>query len=173
MPARWAHTEHPIHFNVYGISGGEWVGTVAARCVLDATLGFFPPQSVADARAEIETAVAEAAAQDEWLRDHPPQVTFEGLAMEPLEMGDDNPVVANLAEAHQAATGRPLEPVAITGFCDLHQHSLRRPTPGCLFGPGGGGGAHSVDEFFDLNDLAPVTRTALAFVLDWCGWEAA
>ena len=173
VPPRWADTDHPIHFNVYGISGGEWVGTVAARCVLDATLGFMPPETVADARAEIEATVAAAAAQDEWLRDHPPQVTFQGLALEPLDMGDDNAVVAHLAEAHQVTTGLPLGPVAITGFCDLHQHSLRRPTPGCLFGPGGGGGAHSVDEFFDLNDLAPVTKTAIAFVLDWCGWEAA
>jgi acetylornithine deacetylase/succinyl-diaminopimelate desuccinylase-like protein len=88
-------------------------------------------------------------------------------------MGDDNAVVTHLAEAHQVATGQPLGPVAITGFCDLHQHGLNRATPGCLFGPGGGGGAHSVDEFFDLNDLAPVTKTAIAFVLDWCGWEAA
>lgn len=173
LPPRWADTEHPIHFNVYGITGGEWVGTVAARCVLDATLGFMPPESVADARAEIEATVAAAAAEDEWLRDHPPQVTFQGLALEPLDMGDDNAVVAHLAEAHQVTTGLPLGPVAITGFCDLHQHSLRRPTPGCLFGPGSGGGAHSVDEFFDLNDLAPVTKTAIAFVLDWCGWEAA
>ena len=84
-------------------------------------------------------------------------------------MGDDDPVVATLATAHQAVTGQPLEPIAITGFCDLHQHSLRQPTPGCLFGPGSGGGAHSVDEYFNLDDLAPVTKTVLAFVIDWCG----
>ena len=166
---RWAGTEHPIHFNVYGITGGEWVGTVPGRCVLDAVIGFMPPEDVAGARAEVEAAIAAAADGDEWLREHRPKVTFEGLAVEPLEMGDDDPVVAALATAHQAVTGQPLEPIAITGFCDLHQHGLRQPTPGCLFGPGSGGGAHSVDEYFNLDDLAPVTKTVLAFVIDWCG----
>lgn len=172
IPPRWADAEHPVHLNVYGIEGGEWVGNVSGRCVLDAVIGFMPPDNVVSARAEIEATVATAAAGDEWLREHPPQVTFEGLAVEPMDMGDDNPVVSRLAMAHQAVTGQPLEPVAITGFCDLHQHSLHRPTPGCLFGPGGGAGPHSVDEYFNLDDLAPVTKTVLAFVIDWCGIEA-
>ncbi len=171
IPPRFAELEHPIHANVYEIRGGEWVGSVAGKCVIEATIGFMPPQTLEEARAEIAATVAEAASSDGWLREHAPDVAFTGLAVRPLDLGNDNPVVVELARVHEAVIGSPLKPVAITGFCDIHQHSIRRPTPGCLFTPGGGGGSHAVDEYFDLDAMAPATKTALAFVMEWCGVE--
>jgi len=157
----WVDLGRPIHANVFGIQGGEWVGSVAGKCIVEATIGFLPPQTLDDARAELVATVAKAAAGDAWLVDHPPQVTFTGLAVPPLDMGVDNAVVLELARAHESIMGYPLRAVAITGFTD----------PGCLFTPGGGGAAHATDEYFDLSAMAPATKVALEFVMAWCGTE--
>ena len=171
LSSPWAELGSPLHANVCGIRGGEWVGSVAGKCVLEATIGFLPPQSLADARAELVATIERAAASDPWLAAHPPEVTFTDLAIPPLDAGTDNPVVLELARAHETIVGTPLSTVAITGFTDLHQQSACVPTPGCLFSPGDGEAAHAVDEYFDLRAMVPSTKVALEFVMSWCGVE--
>lgn len=166
---QWAHIEHPVNFNLWGIRGGEWLGTVPGRCVLEGALSFLPPWTLPSIRREIEAAVTAAARGHPWLAEHPPAVSYDALGHDPLQLPPDTELLRRLGAAHQAVAGRPLQPHTITGWCDLRHFSLNRPTPCCLFGPGAGGNAHCPDEWLDLREVGPVVGTLAAFVLDWCG----
>jgi acetylornithine deacetylase len=169
----WSAIEHPVNLNFFGIRGGEWLGTVAARCVCDFGLTFLPPDTLESTRATIERVVAEAAAADPWLRDHPPSVGYNALATPPVLADPASRLFQTLDQNHRAVFGTPLAPATITGWCDVRHFSLRRPAQALLFGPGGGGGAHCPDEWLNLDDLLPVTRTLLGATIDWLGAERA
>ena len=38
-----------------------------------------------------------------------------------------------------------------------------------FYGPGGGGGDHGYDEYYELKDLSPMLKSLVNFVLAWCG----
>lgn len=166
---RWTHIEHPINLNVWGIRGGEWLGTVAGRCALEAALSFLPPHTLPTIKAEIEAAVAGATQEADWQAEQQPAVTYDALGHDPVLASPETELFRLLAGAHQQVTGLPLRPHTITGWCDMRHFSLHQPTPAYLFGPGGGGGAHCPDEWLDLDEILPVTKTLAALVIDWCG----
>ena len=166
---QWAHLEHPLNLNLWGIHGGEWLGTVAARCTVEGALSFVPPDTLNSIRREIEETLTSAAAADPWLKEHQPVLRFHALNLDPLFTTPDHDLWRCLDKAHEGVTGHPLTPSTITGWCDIRHFSLNQPTPACLFGPGGGGGAHSTDEWLDLDDIRPVTKILAEFVIKWCG----
>jgi acetylornithine deacetylase len=166
---RWEQIEHPVNFNLWAIQGGEWLGTVAARCRIDGAISFLPPDTLTSIMREIETTVQATTLADPWLREHPPGVSYDALGHDPLISPPDSELLRLLQHAHREVTGQPLAPSAIAGWGDSRHFGLRRPTPSCLFGPGGGGGAHGLDEWLDLDEIGPVTKTLVGFVIDWCG----
>ena len=89
----FAGIEHPINLNVGVIRGGDWPSTVPGSCQLHCRLAFYPGQGVAEVRAEIERTIREAAANDPWLRDHPPVVTYDGFSSAGSVVSLDEPSV--------------------------------------------------------------------------------
>ncbi|HET7094988.1 MAG TPA: ArgE/DapE family deacylase, partial [Thermomicrobiales bacterium] len=64
----FAGIEHPINLNIGVIEGGDWPSTVPGHCELHCRLSLYPGQTVAETRAAVEAAIAEAAAADPCLR---------------------------------------------------------------------------------------------------------
>jgi acetylornithine deacetylase len=169
---RWAEVPHPCNLNIATIRGGEWLGNVPAKCTINGLLGFLPPHTLTEMRGRIEAAVGRAADADPWLREHRPRVTYNAMATDPVLYPEQNDFMRLLDRCQQEVLGQPLRARVISGVCDMRHFQLHRPTPTCLYGPGGGGNAHCPDEYFNLGELVAVAGVILAFVLDWCGYEA-
>src|SRR3712207_6775 len=110
----FADIEHPINLNVGVIHGGDWPSTVPGSCELHCRLAFYPGQSVAEVRAEIEATIAAAAADDPWLRDHPPVVSYDGFSTAGSVVSMDKPSVRLLGAWHERVTGQPMRPTVGT-----------------------------------------------------------
>ena len=96
---------HPVNFNVGKIAGGDWASSVPAWCTFDMRVGVLPSQNLKEARQEIEDLIRAAAANDPFLGNNPPTVTWEGFQAEPFVLRNHEQVRVVLAEAHRAVFG--------------------------------------------------------------------
>ncbi|MGL5929496.1 MAG: M20/M25/M40 family metallo-hydrolase, partial [Dermatophilaceae bacterium] len=62
----------PYAISVGRVTAGDWASSVPDRLVADGRMGVRLDEDPAEARLALETAVAEAASRESWLRDHPP-----------------------------------------------------------------------------------------------------
>ena len=163
----FAGIEHPINLNIGVIRGGDWPSTVPGACELHCRLSLYPGQTVAETRTEIERSIAEAAAADPWLREHPPVVTYDGFGSAGSEVSMDEPAVTLLSAWHQSVFGAPMRPVSGTGINDMRYFNFRGIPSGCY--GAGGANAHAADEWLDIPSMVPAAKVLGAFMLDWCG----
>src|SRR3712207_8281113 len=85
-------------------------------------------------RAQVEAAVAEAAASDPHLAEHLPRVRYDGFSCEGAVVGRDEPVVDTLSEAYARVHGRRPPAVVTTATTDA-RHFVRAGIPAVCFGP--------------------------------------
>jgi acetylornithine deacetylase len=163
----WEGIKHPINLNVGVIHGGDWPSTVPGACELHCRTSFFPGTPVAEMCARIEEAVASSSLEDEWLREHPPVVTYDGFRTDGVIMSEDEPVVQTLTLAHRLAIGTDLKPSIATAVNDMRYYVFNG-VPAVTYGACGDN-AHAADEWLDLTSMAPAAKALGAFVLDWCG----
>jgi acetylornithine deacetylase len=142
---------------------------VPETCRFQGLYGYGPDEAYPSARKELEEAVAAAAAQDAWLRDHPPTVEWLGLNKEGAQIPADHPLVATLAGAFQAAAGSPARIAGFPAGCDLPFLVRHARIPGVVFGPGHPTVAHSSSEHIQVADLLTTARVLALAVLEWCG----
>ena len=96
----------------------------------DVSLALEPGETVEDARKAFEYAVADAAARDPWLREHPVRVTWPGGVFASGQLPDGHALLGRVAEA----------------------------VPTLQYGPGRVEQAHAVDEFVELADVLACAR---------------
>lgn len=159
--------QHPINLNIGVIQGGDWPSTVPGACELRCRLSFYPGQTVAQMRDEVEAAVARAAESDEWLREHPPVVSYDGFRSGGSVVSMDEPSVRLLEAWHQRVTGTDLVPRSGTGTNDMRYFNFAGIPAGCY--GAGGQNMHAADEWLDIDTLVPTAKVVSAFLLDWCG----
>ncbi len=158
---------HPINLNIGVIQGGDWPSTVPGSCELHCRVSFFPGTTVPDLRKTIETAVGNAAAGDDWLREHPPRITWDGFQTEGVVLDPEAEMIGVLENAHRSVTGLPLERQAGTAVNDMRSY-IFEGMPATCYGASGGNG-HAADEWLDLVSLTPTIKALAAFTVDWCG----
>ncbi len=159
--------EHPINLNIGVIQGGDWPSTVPGACELHCRLSCYPGQTVAETRREIEVAIAEAIAGDDWFAEHPPSLIWDGFQSAGSTVSMDEPSVQLLNTWHERVFGAPMELKAGTGINDMRYYNFAGIPAGC-YGAAGGNG-HAADEWLDLRSLAPAAKVLGAFTLEWCG----
>jgi acetylornithine deacetylase len=163
----WADQYHPINLNIGVIQGGDWPSTVPGASELRCRTSFFPGTSVEEMQVRIEGAIAEAAAGDEWLREHPPVVSYDGFRTNGVILDLDEPLVQELRAAYTSVTGDVIEQKIGAAVTDQRYYSFRG-IPATCFGAKGDK-AHGTDEWLDLMSLPIVAKVMGAFILDWCG----
>ena len=163
----WQGVAHPINLNIGAIRGGDWPSTVPGACEMHCRVAFFPGQTLAEVRASIEAAIAEAARPDPWLRDHPPSVTYDGFQSSGSLVSLSEPSVRTLERWHRRTTGGELQKIVGTSINDMRYFNLAGIPAGCYGATGGNG--HGADEWLDLASLVPAARAIGGFLLDWCG----
>ena len=158
---------HPINLNIGVIQGGDWPSTVPGACELHCRLSLYPGQTVAETRAAIERAVSAASQADDWLREHPPVITYDGFGSAGSVVSMEEPSVQLLGAWHEAVTGSAMATKASTGITDQRYFNFVGIPCGCY--GAGGERAHGADELLDIRTIAPTTKVLGAFLLDWCG----
>ena len=151
------------------VRAGDWPSTVPDLLVAEGRLGVFPNESVADARAALETAVHEVASGRAWLRDNPPVVEWVEGQFEPGTTPLDAPIVERLSRSHEAVTGMPASLFGVPCGTDLRLFTRHAGIPTVLYGPGNVIHAHAADEYISLEQVVTCTKVLARTMLTWCG----
>ncbi|WP_131196640.1 ArgE/DapE family deacylase [Lichenihabitans psoromatis] len=160
--------DNPVKFNPGVIRGGDWPSSTPAWCEVDCRIGLMPGTALSEARAEVLEAIAEAARQDRFMDDHPPEVTWNGFQADGYVLEPGGEAEAVLGAAHHGVFGDAMEQRASTGVNDTRFYGLYYGIPGLCYGPSGSG-LHGFDEWSDLDSVRKTTLVIATFVADWCG----
>jgi acetylornithine deacetylase len=159
----------PFPISVGTVKGGDWASSVADHVTLEGRYGIAPGEDEAEARNELERAVADAARGDPWLRRHPPVLTWWGGRFFAAHTDLDHPVVRVVREAGGAVLGTPPPLAAVTYGADMGTLSAVGGTPAVLFGAGDIRRAHQPDEWVDVDELVALARTLAVTAMRFCG----
>jgi acetylornithine deacetylase len=147
---------------------------VAPAVQLFCALAFPPGEKLAAVQAEVEAAVAEAAAADHFLKDNPPQLLFlSGVTGAEVKL--DHPLWTATSEAVRLGTGRAPEINPLHTSSDIRNPMVQSGIPCVGLGPLCGdltqnGGR---DEWVDAEDYARGVGVIALLIALWCGVEDA
>jgi acetylornithine deacetylase len=154
------------------ITGGEWLVTYPAECALECHIEYLPYRADEHGygtlvEREFETWIAEAAARDPWLREHPPEVVWGVGGVPPAEVADDDPIVQTLVEAGRDL-GQPHELGGLDNWHDGATLTVEAGIPAVCFGPGDIHRAHTADEFVPIDDLVACAQRIALTAMRFC-----
>jgi acetylornithine deacetylase len=115
--------------------------------------------------------VARAAAEDSWMKLHPPKVRFVGYDAEASEIARDHPIVATVCKSYKEITGREPEISGRQGAADTRFLNLYASTPTVIFGPGSTAVMHADDEYVSIDDYMTAIKVMALSICDWCGTD--
>ena len=116
--------------------------------------------------------VRRAAANDPFLGNNPPTVSWEGFQAEPFVLKNHEQVRTVLAAAHQTVFGAALEDKTSTGTADNRFFGLYAGIPALVYGPQSDD-IHGFDERVNLESVRKITQATALFVAEWCGLSKA
>jgi len=165
----FASHELPFPICVGTVRGGDWASSVPDHVTVEGRMGLAPGETPEDARREMAGALAHAAEVDDWLRDHPPSLTWWGGRFLAARTPVDHPLVTAVHDAARAVLGRPPTLEGMTYGADLGLLTGVGGIPGVLFGPGDIRRAHRPDEWVAVDDLVATARTLAVAIVRFCG----
>ena len=168
--ARWP-IAYPL--SVGRVRAGDWASSVPDLLVAEGRLGVALDEPVAAARAALEEAVAEACADDAWLRTHPVEVEWWGGQFASGRVPATSDLPDRVAAAHAAVGGGSQQRWAGPYGSDLRLMTGLGGVPTVQYGPGDSALAHAPDESVPLAEVALTARALAALAVDLCGPEAA
>jgi acetylornithine deacetylase len=166
----FAHLEHPIRFNLGRINGGEWASSVPTRCVMELRCGFYPGVAAAQARAAIETHLADAIKRDPVLAGITHRVRYAGFQAEGFVLDGAAPLLIALAAAHSQVMNKDADWFASSATTDARAFNLYGSTPATCYGPEAQN-IHGIDESVSIESTLRVAQVLALFMARWCGVE--
>ena len=167
-PEAYREMAHPINLNIGIFRGGDWPSTVPAAAEFHGRLSFFPGTPYETVCRRIQDAVREAAREDPWLAENPPQVSFYGFRSEGHTIDRGHPVLATLNDCHRALIGQEAAGYVSTCTTDLRAfHSFGRARGTC-YGPVAEN-IHAANERVEIASILQTARTYALFLARWCG----
>lgn len=162
------HLSRPFALCIGRLEAGDWPSSEADWLRAEGRYGVAPGEDLDTAQAQLEDAVADVAAADPWLREHPPTVEWVGGQFHPAVIANDHPLVELVADAHDAVVGaRPALEGAPYGS-DMGKLVPVGGIPTVIYGPGDVRVAHRPDEFVPIEQLVTCTRTLALAALRFC-----
>ncbi|TCC60243.1 ArgE/DapE family deacylase [Kribbella pittospori] len=163
-----AHLELANPLSVGRIEAGDWASTVPDLLVAEGRYGVRLGESVAAARAAFESAIADACAKDDWLREHPVAVSWPGGEFASGLLAEGDPL---LSDTVQAATDAGVETPEVKGApygSDLRLYAAAG-IPTLQYGPGDVRYAHATDEHVRLSEVLHAARAYALLAVRRCG----
>ena len=166
----YENAKHPLNLNLGIIKGGDWPSTVPARAEFHGRLSFFPDTQYSQIQEEITRAVRQAAENDPWLCQNPPQVEFYGFKSDGFVARPDLPAFGVLRDCHKALGGEPAREYRATCTTDLRAfHSFANGQATC-FGPVAEN-IHAANERVSIKSIMHTCEVYSLFLARWCGLQ--
>ncbi len=164
--------ELPYPICVGTVHGGDWASNPPESVTIEGRYGVAVDEDLAHARAELESAIAEAAQSDPFLRDHAPQLTWWGAQFAPASIDSEHILVQVVSDCCEAVSGS--EPIrrGMPYGADMRLLVNDGKMSTLMFGPGDVRKAHRPDEYVPLADLRAAAQTYALTVMRLCGVEA-
>ena len=151
----------------YGALGGS--PRVGKTCRLTAALSLVPGEDLPAAKADIAAAVEQAAATSDWLKDHPPEISWlAGVSAAETDRTSD--LYRHVLRALTGAGARPsVNPLHTSS--DIRNPIVQRGIPTIGYGPFCGDltMAGRVNEWVDVDDYFRTIALTAKVVAAWCG----
>ena len=159
-------TGRSCNLNIGTFKAGDWPSTVAGWAQLEARISYLPEEAEADVKKEVEQAVRDVAATDDWLTERPPQIEWFGWQARPWVQDPEAEALRQFRQTASEILGFVPETAASTAGLDTRFASFFY-IPSFVFGPVGGL-LHCSNEYVELDSVIKTTKVLAAFVVDWC-----
>lgn len=159
----FAHWPLAFPISIGTIAGGSWASTVADEIRLTGRYGVRLGESLAEARTAFTSALAAAADEDDWLREHPPAVRWWGAEFASAATATTAPIVTALRSA-----GIGADPIAAPYGSDLRQLVNLAGLDTVQVGPGRPEDAHTDTESVAWPDVQRCATALAATIVAYC-----
>lgn len=162
MMRRW-DIAYPLEIGT--VRAGDWASTVPDLLIAEGRFGVALDEPVEQARSAFERTVAEACAQDPWLKEHPVTVEWWGGQFASGRCPEGTDLVRRVLAAHTGTHGGT--PPAVVGApygSDLRLLTNIGGIPAVQYGPGVGYG-HCPDEKVSIAQVHACAATLLQLAL--------
>jgi acetylornithine deacetylase len=163
-------TAYPL--SVGRLQAGNWPSSVPDRLVAEGRFGLRIEEDPRQARAELEAVVAQVAAADGFLRDHPPRVSWPGGQFAGGHLPAGDPLRDVLRNAHTELTDRSPHELGAPWGSDLRLYAAAG-IPTLHYGPGDVSLAHGPDERVPVDELIVAARVLTLALLRRCEVQSA
>lgn len=178
---RVATVRHPLYPNaldslpclIGSFQAGSYPSAFPDSAVLKGSIGTVPGEDHEGVKQSLVDKIAEMAAEDPWMKDHPPVVRFIGFDAEASEIPGDHPIVETLSRVYQDYTGKAPVISGRQGAADTRFLNKYADTPTVIFGPGSTAVMHANDEYVSIDDFITAIKVMALTIHDWCGVEPA
>ena len=162
--------ERSCHLSVGTYRAGDWVSTVAGWAEIQCRISYIPGETFAEVKNQVEQVVDDVAHRDEWLTQHPPEVTWFGWKADPWEQNPNDPFVTVFKACAEETLGSTVDIIGKTAGLDT-RFTQYFGIPALSFGPNGEN-LHGVNEYVDLDSVIDCTKVLASFIIEWCGCSA-
>jgi acetylornithine deacetylase len=176
---RVATITHPLYPNaldtlpciIGSFSAGNYPSAFPANCLLKGSIGTVPGEDHEGVKQSLVDQIARAAAEDPWMKLHPPKVQFVGYDAQASEIPRDHAIVETVCKNYKEITGRDPQISGRQGAADTRFLNLYANTPTVIFGPGSTAVMHADDEYVSIDDYMTSIKVMALSICDWCGVE--
>lgn len=177
---RLATVSHPLYPDIRqslpcmvgSFDAGSFPSAFPDTCLLRGSIATVPGEDHDGVKQSFLDHIAKVAADDPWMKDHPPEITFGnkfgGLDAEAADIPPDHPIVQTLVSTFREVTGRDPEISGRQGAADTRFLINYGETPTVIFGPGPTAQMHANDEFVDIDDYITAIKVYALSICDWC-----
>lgn len=162
---------------VGSIEAGTFPSAFPDSCLLRGSIATVPGEDHDGVKQSFLDHIAKTVEADEWMKDHPPEITFGnkfgGLDAEAADIPADHPIVTTLVDSFKEITGKEPEISGRQGAADTRFLINYGDTPTVIFGPGPTAQMHANDEFVPIDDYITAIKVYALSICDWCGVEGA
>jgi acetylornithine deacetylase len=158
----------PYALSIGRVTSGDWPSSVPDLLTCEGRYGIAPGENADAAKREFEQAVADAAAEQPYLRKHPATVEWWGGQFLPAMTPIDSTIVVTTAGAIGDVTGSAPRVEGMTYGADMRLLVNQAGIPTVLFGPGDVRQAHRPNESVPIDDLMTVARVIALTALRFC-----
>jgi acetylornithine deacetylase len=147
---------------------GNYPSAFPASAVLKGSIGTVPSEDHEGVKQSLVKKIAEVAAKDPWMKDHPPVVKFVGYDAEASEIPAKHPIVETVSNAYTEITGKKPTISGRQGAADTRFLNKYADTPTVIFGPGSTAIMHANDEYVSIDDYITAIKVMALSIYDWC-----
>jgi acetylornithine deacetylase len=151
------------------VSGGNWASTVMDSLEAHGRYGVMLGQDCDGAGEDLRAAITRAAAEHEFLADHPPTVTTWGGRFDSSSIDAAHDLPVSLQAAAAAAGASVPQAIGAPYGADMRLFINQGETPTVMYGPGDVKVAHSADEHVPLAEVAECAEVLARWLVDRLG----